>query len=122
MAIEELIDRYFAVWNAADDAMRANLLASIWAETGLYTDPSVRAAGAGALLTHIAGVRERRPGAVWSLVGPLDAHHDLVRFAWHVMDASGTELRRGIDVLVLTEGGTRIAQVIGFFDPPAGTG
>jgi hypothetical protein len=70
------------------------------------------------LLTHIAGVRAQRPGAVWSLLGTLDSHHDLARFAWHVVDASGAELRRGIDVVVLTDDGTRIAQVIGFFDPP----
>jgi hypothetical protein len=120
MALEELIDRYFAVWNAADAATRANLLASIWTADGIYTDPSVQAIGADALLDHIAGVRDRRPGAVWSLRGELDMHHDLVRFAWHVVDGSGAELRRGIDVVVLAEGGTRIGQVIGFFDPPTG--
>jgi len=121
MTPDELIYRYFAVWNSTDELQRADLLASFWAEGGTYTDPSVHAIGADALRAHIAGVRERRPGATWCLLGGLDAHHDLVRFAWHVMDGSGAELRRGIDIVVLTDAGTRIARVIGFFDPPAAT-
>lgn len=116
MTIAALIDRYFAVWNEPDANRRAARLAAIWADGALYCDPSVRAAKPERFLAHIDEVRDRRPGAIWRLVGAPDAHHDLIRFAWHVVDPAGVELRRGIDVVVLADGGARILRVYGFFD------
>ncbi|WP_439574856.1 nuclear transport factor 2 family protein [Phreatobacter sp.] len=119
MTLPDLIAGYFAVWNEADATRRAARLAAIWADGALYCDPSVHAGSPEAFLVHIAQVRERRPGAVWSLVGTPDAHHDLVRFAWNVVGPAGNEIRRGIDVLVLSGNGTQISRVFGFFDDPA---
>lgn len=116
MTIAELIDGYFAVWNEADATQRAARLAAIWADGALYCDPSVRAADPERFLAHIAEVRDRRPGAVWRLVGTPDSHHDLIRFAWHVVDPAGVELRKGIDIVVLADGGSQISGVYGFFD------
>lgn len=116
MTTAELVDGYFAVWNEPDTALRATRLAAIWADGAIYCDPSVRAEDAARFLSHIAELRSRQPGAVWRLLGTPDAHHDLIRFAWHVVDPAGVELRRGIDVIVVSGDGRRIARVYGFFD------
>jgi hypothetical protein len=40
----------------------------------------------------------------------------VARFGWHVVEADGTALPEGLDVVVLDADG-RIARVIGFFGP-----
>ena len=52
--LRQTIDRYFAVWNEPDPATRAALLAEIWSKDAAYIDPTVHAANADQLLTHIA--------------------------------------------------------------------
>jgi hypothetical protein len=51
------------------------------------------------------------PGLTFTLAGPVDAHHDIVRFTWSL----GDDLVIGFDVLVVDEEG-RISRVHGFLD------
>jgi hypothetical protein len=113
----QLIDRYCAVWNEPDASIRADLLASVWADNATYTDPAVHAASAAELLAHIAGVRARRPGARVLRCSGVDVHHAIARFDWHVVQADGAVLREGIDIALLSPDGTRIERIIGFFGP-----
>lgn len=112
--MEELIDRYCAVWGEPDAARRAALLAEVWAEGGAYTDPTVHASGAAALLAHIARVLEKRPGAKVVRTGAVDAHHGLAKFDWHVVQPDGAILRKGIDIAELSPDG-KIRRMMGFF-------
>ena len=112
--MERLIDRYCEVWGEPDGARRAAMLAEVWAEGGAYTDPTVHAAGAKELLAHIARVLEKRPGAKVVRTSAVDAHHDLARFEWHVVQPDGKVLRRGIDIAVLSGDG-KIRRMMGFF-------
>jgi len=114
MLLEAVIDRYCEAWSAAEPERRAALLASIWAEGGLYTDPTVHAAGAAALLEHISAVLARRPGSRVERTGPVEQHHDVARFDWQAVAASGEVLRQGIDIVIFDPAG-RLARVIGFF-------
>jgi hypothetical protein len=116
-AVCELIDRYCAVWNEPEPAVRAALLAAVWAEGATYTDPSVQAASAGELLAHIEKVRARRPGAQVLRTSAVDLHHGVARFAWHVVQADGSALPEGLDVAELTPEGHRIRRIVGFFGP-----
>ena len=121
MNVTELIDRYCQVWNEDDASVRANLLASCWATDAAYTDPTVHAAGAQALLNHIAAVRTRRPGASIVRTSAVDTHHSVARFAWHVVQADGTALPEGVDIAFISADGSRIERIIGFFGPIART-
>ena len=50
-------------------------------------------------------------------------HHGMARFAWHVVQADGTALPEGLDVVWLSDDGARLARILGFFGPlrrPAG--
>ena len=117
MDVTELIDRYCHVWNEADPSVRAVLLASIWAASASYTDPSVHALGAAELLEHIAAIRAHRPGASVLRTSAVDSHHGLARFAWHVVQADGTALPEGLDIACVSSDGSRIERIIGFFGP-----
>jgi hypothetical protein len=113
----ELIDRYCAVWCEPEEDRRRIFLEQVWAEDASYTDPTVHAVGADELLTHISGVRQRRPGSRVVRTSAVDIHHDLARFGWRAIDSGGTTLREGIDVAFFSADGSRIARIIGFFGP-----
>jgi hypothetical protein len=117
MDVTELIDCYCRVWNEADPLVRADLLASVWANSATYTDPTVHAASAQELLAHIAAVRARRPGSTVVRTSGVDVHHHVARFAWHLVLADGTALPEGIDIAFISTDGLRIERIIGFFGP-----
>ena len=54
------------------------------------------------------------PGAKVVRTGAVDAHHDLARFEWHVVQPDGKVLRRGIDIAQLSTDG-KIRRMMGFF-------
>lgn len=118
MEISSLVDAYCNVWCDPNPEARHQLLASIWASSATYTDPTVHAAGIDELLAHISKVLARRPGSRVERTSVVDEHHGCVRFAWHVVQADGTSLPEGIDFLELNRDGT-IQRVIGFFGPLA---
>jgi hypothetical protein len=116
--LETLADRYCAAWNTADGVERRAILSSVLTDDGLYVDPSVRAVGIETFAVHIDGVVARNPGARISRTGPIDAHHEVLRFAWSNRLADGTILRAGIDFCTLAADG-KFQSIVGFFDPVA---
>ena len=64
------------------------------------------------------------PGAVprppFELAAGPDAHHDRVRFAWHlVADDGGAPPPTGVDFALVADDG-RLAAVTGFLEQPVG--
>jgi hypothetical protein len=114
MTLDELIDTYCAAWSDPDPARRREILGGVWADDATYTDPTVHATGLDELLAHIDTVLEQRPGARVVRTSRIDTHHDLARFAWHVVQADGTVLPEGLDLAELSADG-RIRRIIGFF-------
>ncbi|MFC1416000.1 nuclear transport factor 2 family protein [Streptacidiphilus cavernicola] len=119
--LQDLAVRYLAGWNETDPAARRALVADLWAEDGRYTDPLVAAEGRDAIDATLGAVQQQFPGLVFSLLGPVDAHHGIARFGWELGPAGGEALVVGFDVLVADADG-RISQVLGFLDqvPAAG--
>ncbi len=113
--MSDLRDRYLACWNATDGDTRRGLLREHWAEDAAYVDPLVEVAGLDALDATIAAVHQQFPGFVFSAVGPVDAHHDVTRFAWGLGPAGAEPLVVGFDVVSIAADG-RIRSVIGFLD------
>lgn len=119
MDASSLIDRYCEVWSEPDESRRVELLASVWCPLATYTDPSVHVANAEELLSHIAKVQARRPGARVVRTSKVDIHHGIARFAWHVVQADGPALPEGIDIAFISSEGICIERIIGFFGPLA---
>ena len=86
IATTETVDAYLRSWNADDARARGELLARCWAETGRYLDPRNRAEGREALGALIRGYRERNPGTSFQLTSGVDAHDDVLRFHWAIVE------------------------------------
>jgi hypothetical protein len=111
---QRLIDRYIATWNETDPLARRSAIDGLWAEDGSYTDPIAAAEGRAAIDATIASVQAQFPGLVLRLGGPVDGHHNLARFTWHLGPADAAPIVIGFDVAVLA--GDRIKSVHGFLD------
>jgi len=111
----ELIDRYCDVWGESDARSRADKLNRVWAHSATYSDPTVHAVGAEELLTHIAGVQNRRPLSKVVRTTDIDVHHGIGLFSWQAVGADGAILRKGIDIAFFSADGAKIERMIGFF-------
>jgi hypothetical protein len=112
--ITELIDRYFATWNEADDDRRAELCAQVWTEEGRYIDPLADATGPAGIAAMIGGLRAQFPDHSLRRSTVVDSHHDLARFGWELVGPDGSLAVAGIDVAGVDLSGTRLVSITGF--------
>lgn len=119
MDAARVIAQYGAAWQEPDSGRRASLLDAVWAEDGVYCDPSAEITGRRALVDHIGGFHRARPGARIELTSAPSVHHDQVYFTWRMVSAEGAVELTGVDFGML-DGDGRLARIVGFFgDPPA---
>ena len=121
MDAAKLVESYLDTWNETDPNARRSAVASVWAEDARYVDPLTSVSGHDQISDLIAGVQQQAPGHVFRLVDDrVDSHHNVVRFSWELVPASGGEsLAIGFDVAVTEEDG-RIGSVVGFLDKGPG--
>ena len=121
MDAAKLVERYLDTWNETDPQARGSAVASIWAGDARYVDPLADVEGRDEISALIGAVQEQVPGHVFRLIdNAVDAHHNVVRFSWELVPASGGEaLAIGFDVAVTDEDG-RIGSVLGFLDKAPG--
>jgi hypothetical protein len=113
--MNDLIARYLACWNESDAIARRKLIDEVWAADASYIDPLAEARGRDAIDATIAAVRGQFPGLVFTLIGPVDAHHRQARFSWGLGQPGTDPLVVGFDVAVTGEDG-KIRTVLGFLD------
>jgi SnoaL-like domain len=117
--VHDLVERYFAVWNEMNAGRRRDLIARTWTETATYLDPMLQADGREGIDAMVKAVQERFPGHKFRLRGPIDSHHDRVRFSWDMASGSGVAVASGIDFGVVADG-QRLQAVTGFLDAVPG--
>ena len=121
MQTEQLIERYLDAWNETDADARWAAVADVYADGAQYVDPLADVTGHDQISELIGAVQQQVPGHVFRLAdGGVDAHHNIARFSWELVPATGGEsLAVGFDVAVLEDDG-RIASVLGFLDKAPG--
>ena len=121
MQTEQLIERYLDAWNETDAGARRAAVAHVYADGAQYVDPLADVTGHDQISELIGAVQQQVPGHVFRLAdGGVDAHHNIARFSWELVPATGGEsLAVGFDVAVLEDDG-RIATVLGFLDKAPG--
>jgi hypothetical protein len=121
--VQDVIERYIASWNQTDPQLRRKLIDEVWAEDASYIDPLAEAHGRDAIDATVAAAQAQFPGFAFSLLGPVDAHHDQARFRWGMKPAdapAGAEaVVEGFDVAVTGSDG-RLTAVLGFLDKVPG--
>jgi len=110
----ETVDTYLAILNEPDAQKRAALIERAWAPDGRYVDPMYAVEGRDGLSALAAGVHAKYPGHRFRRVSGVDAHHDVLRFAWELAAPDGSVLVGGIDVGELDASG-RLRRITGFF-------
>lgn len=116
---DSLIDTYIAAWNEADPVRRRALIARALTPDAAYCDPMMESAGHAGLDAMLQAVQARFPGHRFRRGGPVEAHHDRLRFTWTLLAPGGPEdgaaLAAGTDVAVVAPDG-RLRCVTGFLD------
>jgi hypothetical protein len=110
-----LAERYIAAWNTTDPAARRQAVDELYSEDARYVDPLVDVRGHDGIDAAIAAVHQQFPGWAFRLAGPVEAHHDQVRFTWSLGPEGEEPPVIGSDVAV-TDGDGRFARVSGFLD------
>lgn len=114
-----IIEEYLEMWNETDTTRRAEKVRNICADNATYTDPKTDVSGHEAINAFIGAVREQTPGMTFTLAGPVDAHHDIARFTWHLVPAGAAGAAEpvavGFDVVKADDDG-RLSAVYGFLD------
>jgi hypothetical protein len=112
----KIIEQYIEAWNETDADARRALIDEVFAADAAYTDPMAELHGRDEIGAGIAGAQQMFAGLVFSLAGPVDAHHRQARFTWHLGPADGGEpVVIGFDVAVLDPAG-QVKDVLGFLD------
>ncbi len=112
---DELAQRYIDTWNETDPTARSAAVDALFTTNARYVDPMAVAEGRHAIAATIEAVQNQFPGFTFRLAGPVDGHHEQVRFSWELGPAEGPAPIVGFDVAVLDIAGT-IQTVLGFLD------
>jgi hypothetical protein len=117
--VTTVIDGYIAMWNETDPERRRALITETWTDDGSYVDPHADVDGADAIDGLVAAVQEQFPAHRFVLAAGPDAHHDAVRFTWHLVGGEDSEpIAIGVDFATLAGDG-RLRAVTGFLEPVA---
>src|SRR6266571_1077589 len=92
-----LID-YFAAWNEIDAVEREHLLRRSVSDSAELVDPLGRWQGVAGISDRIATYHESAPGTRVVPGSGVDAHNDVERYAWRIVDPQGSELMEGLDI------------------------
>jgi SnoaL-like domain len=117
--MNDVIARYLDCWNETNPAARRKLIDEVWAADAEYIDPMAEARGRAAIDATIGAVQNQFPGLVFTLAGPVDAHHRQARFSWGLGPEGAEPLVVGFDVAV-TDDRDKITTVLGFLDKVPG--
>jgi hypothetical protein len=115
-ALEVLISAYCDAWDEAEPGRRAVMLSAVWADDGVYVDPTVVAKGVAELSAHIGRVLERNPKTRIRRTSKADVHHGLLRFSFARVGRDGSVLREGVDFGEVSGDG-KLVRITGFFGP-----
>ena len=114
--MDDVINAFFEAWNEADSERRRALLERSITPEAELVDPAGRWRGVEGLSERIGNYLSSAPGTRVVPSSGVDAHHDVVRYAWSVVDGDGHALIDGIDVAERAGDG-RLKRISMFHDP-----
>ncbi len=118
--IEELTNRYLAIWHEADPVARGKAVADIWSADARCCTPAAQHDGRAAIEARVAAAHDkwiRQEGCVFRARGSAAAHHGGVRLSWEMVPASGgPAASSGVQFLITGEDGL-VRYDYQFLDP-----
>ena len=116
MTIPDTIDRFFQAWNATSPDERRAAVEAAWTPDASVKDPLADVRGHDQIAAFLGEAVSQFPGHSFRRVGGIDGHHDLARFAWHLVGPDGHVVVEGLEVATIADDG-RLSSTIGFFGP-----
>jgi hypothetical protein len=114
--MDETLTDYFAAWNETDGGERGRLLQRSLSDDAELVDPTGRWRGVGGFSDRIAQFHAAAPGTKVVPGSGVDAHNDVERYAWTIVDPSGNNVMEGLDVAT-RDGDGRLRRVVMFHGP-----
>ena len=118
--INDLVDRYVAVWNESDIDKRRLAIVALWEPEGTHLAKRHDCKGYAMIEDRVTRSynASTAPGLnTFRHAGNIDAHHNIVRFNWHMVRKETQQIAAvGFEMLVLGEDG-RIRADYQFNDP-----
>ena len=111
-----VIDAHLAAYCDPDVTRRAAVVQRIWAADGQLMDPPLAACGHAQIGQQADQLLAQFPGHRFVRSSGIDTHHRVARYAWQLVDPTGSVVLEGLDIAQLDSDG-RLAQVTGFFGP-----
>lgn len=112
--LETRVDQLLAAWNEPDAGKRTSLIEQVWAVDGSLVDPPLTGEGHAGIGEMMAQAQAQFPGHRFRRASAVDAHHDVLRYAWHLIGPDGSVVLAGLDVAQVAADG-RLQRVTGFF-------
>ena len=114
--MDRVLADYFAAWNETDARERGNFLRRSLTEDAQLVDPLGRWHGVDGVSNRIAQYHSTAPGTKVVLGSGVDAHNDVERYAWKIVDPTGSEIMEGLDVTQRDPDG-RLSRIVMFHGP-----
>jgi SnoaL-like domain len=92
------------VFNEPDPARREAVIAEVFAEDVVFTDPDATVSGWTALAATVTGLLEQSPGFRFTANGPAREVGDLGMRPWRLGPPDGDPVASGLDVAQVTDG------------------
>ncbi|MGK5677330.1 nuclear transport factor 2 family protein [Micromonospora sp. URMC 106] len=109
--INEFVDRYVGVWNEPDPDARRKTITTLWVEDGAEFTESAEHRGHAAIEARVTGAYEefvKVGGFVFTSATGAASHHNAIKFATHMVPASGGDVVWTGHVFVLLDQDGRI--------------
>ena len=114
-----MVDDYLSAWNETDPGARRAIVEKVWDADGVYTDPLASVTGTEAIDQVLAGAQQQFAGMRFVRGDVFETHHNVARFTWELVPASGGEaVVIGFDVVAVND--EKITSVYGFIDKMPG--
>lgn len=107
---------YFAAWNETNADERQRLLQASVSDDVELIDPTGRWRGFAGLSERIANYHAAAPETAVAPASGVDAHNDVERYAWKIVDSDGNELMEGLDITE-RDGDGRLQRIVMFHGP-----
>jgi hypothetical protein len=107
--LNQLVNRYIALWHEPDAELRRQSITELWVEDGAQFTRLREIRGYQALVERVSTAYEKFVKTecfLFRLSGDVDAHHNAVKFTWEMVPAGGGEAAAvGTIFLLLSDDG-----------------
>jgi hypothetical protein len=114
--VDDVLATYFAAWNERDPEQRRQALERAVMPDVELLDPTGRWQGVAGLVDRIGSYHASAMGTEVVPGSGVDAHNDVARYSWRIVDGEGRELMEGIDVAERAADG-RLQRILMFHGP-----